>query len=231
MYSPKTIASYLKKMAAAIMECIQMLASLHVCITKGNRKIGRVLNVSLPPITSCGGACRVCKGLCYDIKACMQYGNVLLARARNYALAMYDRDRYFAEIEKALSPRRRRKAFRWHVGGDILDYDYLCHMIDIARRHPDWVFWTYTKQYALVNRYVAEHGGSIAAAMPENLSIMFSVWDGLRLDNPYCFATFECVLDGHAWPENVMLCPGNCEYCLEHGIGCPHRCKAAVKQH
>lgn len=231
MYSPKTIASYLGKMAAAIMECIRDLASLHVCITKGNRKIGRVLNVSLPPITSCGGACRVCKGICYDIKACMQYGNVLLARARNYALAMYDRDRYFAEISAALSPRRRRKVFRWHVGGDILDYDYFCRMVEVARLHPDWRFWTYTKQYDIVNRYVFEHGGSIDAAIPGNLSIMFSVWDGLDCINPYEFATFECVLDGNKWPDGVHHCPGNCDVCLETGTGCPFRQSSAVGQH
>lgn len=230
-YRPETIAKYMMLINQAIIKAVAILSTLHVCIVRGNRKLGRILNVSLAPLLTCGGACRVCKMICYDIKACLFRPTVLWARARNTALALYDRDRYFAEIEHALSPRRKIKAFRWHVGGDIPDYDYFCHMVDVARRFPDWRFWTYTKQYEIVNRYIAEHGGSIGEALPENLSIMFSVWADLECINPYGFATFECVLDGHEWPDGITECPGNCEICLDGGTGCPWRKSSAVHEH
>ena len=209
MLKRETLQKYINVVNSLIPVLLAILESLHVCISKGNRKIGRCMNVSTAPIFTCGGACKVCKCLCYDLRACLQYGTALQARVRNYLLAMYDRDRFFREIDEAMSRRRKNKFFRWHVGGDIIDYDYFCRMVDNARRHPDFIIWTYTKRYAFVNRYVAEHGGSIEAAIPANLSIMFSVWEGLECVNPYGFATFECVLTGHAWPAGVHHCPGN----------------------
>ena len=40
-----------------------------LAISKGNRKIGRVMNVSLMPVRTCKN-CKECKHYCYDIKAC-----------------------------------------------------------------------------------------------------------------------------------------------------------------
>ena len=71
---------------------------LKVSISTGNIKIGHVMNVSLAPILTCGEMCKYCLRHCYDIKACLQYPNVLLARARNTALALYNRKEYFAQI-------------------------------------------------------------------------------------------------------------------------------------
>ena len=76
--------------------------SLHVVITKGNRKIGRVLNVSLAPIVTCMN-CSGCLKLCYDIKAILQYKNVAIARAKNYVILMRDRQKYFDEIVEGFS--------------------------------------------------------------------------------------------------------------------------------
>ena len=231
MLKRETIAKYVREVNALKAEMLTKVGSLHVCISKGNVKIGRCMNVSLAPIFTCGGACRVCCGICYDMKACLQYGNVLNARVRNYVLAMYDRNRFFAEIDVAMNRRRKNKAMRWHVGGDMLDVDYFSRIVDNARRHPDFVIWTYTKRYEIINEYVRTHGGSIAKALPDNLSIMFSVWDGLECVNPYGFATFECVLDGHEWPAGIHHCPGNCDICLQSGTGCPARQSSAVGQH
>ena len=203
----------------------------HVSISLGNRKIGKCLNVSLAPIIACGANCRVCAGICYDIKACLFRKQVLDARARNTVLALYERDEYFEEIDRKMTNRRKHKVFRWHVGGDIPDSDYFERMIENARKHPDFVIWTYTKQYHIVNDYVRSHGGNIESAIPSNLSIMYSVWDGLTCDNPYGFATFECVLDGHEWPIGVHKCNGACHECVEHQTGCPYRINSAVAEH
>lgn len=211
---------------------------IRLCVSKGNRKIGRVLNVSLMPIMTCGKRCKYCKGICYDIKACVQYKNVLDARVRNTVLAIHHRQEYFDRIEGIISRRRANKYFRWHVAGDILDYNYFENMVRIAKNHPDFTFWTYTKQYEIVNSYCEQNGG--ASAIPGNLSIMFSEWkvsDGvgnytvIPFENPYNFPVFAVRFHGEAEPENMYKCPGNCDVCKTLGRGCPFRESAYVDEH
>ena len=190
-----------------------------LCISKGNRKIGLVMNVSLPPILSCAN-CSGCSKLCYDIKACLQYpATVIDARMRNYSVLMRDRDGYFSRIEQAISRRRKNKFFRWHVAGDIVDADYFDRMVGIAARHPDFVFWTYTKNYAVVNAWCAEHG---ADSIPANFSVMFSEWRGMPMNNPYHFPEFRVVFKDETRPSG-FYCPGNCDICKQAKRGCPSR--------
>lgn len=197
------------------------VSDVALCVSNGNRKIGRVMNVSLPPVVSCGN-CGKCMRYCYDIKACMQYPNTVAdARVRNWVLLSRDRGEYFARIEERIRRRRRNKYFRWHVSGDIVDRDYFARMVAIAYLHQDVVFWTYTKMYGIVNSFIAD-GGRI----PENLHVMFSEWDGVEMVNPYGMPEFTCKLkDGnrnHApeYFDSLYKCPGNCDICKECGRGC-----------
>lgn len=204
------------------------LDDVKMCISRGNRKIGRVMNVSLPPVLSCGN-CKECMHYCYDIKACLQYPQTVIdARMRNYVIMCGNRRRYFDEIDAAISRRRTNKMFRWHVAGDIVDLDYFAEMVEMARRHPDFIFWTYTKMYHVVNRYVAENGGCRFIAIPSNFTVMFSEWDGMALDNPYGFPTFSVKMkDGNKnhpaeYFDGIYRCPGNCDVCKMAGRGCPY---------
>lgn len=199
---------------------------LKICITNGNSKIGHVMNVSLLPIFTCINNCHGCRFFCYDIKACMQYKNVIMARARNTVLLWRDRDKYFELVEKKISHRRKNKYFRWHVAGDIIDLDYFERMIEIAKNHKDFVFWTYTKQYTIVNNYCDKYGKN---SIPSNFSIMFSQWDGIEIVNPYNFPEFRVYDDITNVKEHV--CPGNCELCLNAKTGCPYGVTSAVKKH
>lgn len=203
---------------------IANIGGIKISISKGNRKIGKVMNVSLMPIVTCHN-CKECKKLCYDIKACLQYPNTVIpSRMRNTVMAKHDTERFFSEIDDACTRRRKNKYFRWHVAGDILDMDYFCHMVDIARKHPDFVFWTYTKYYSIVNQYCDLYG---LDAIPTNFSIMFSKWDGMPMDNPYQFPVFACKLkDGNKDTtekefSEMYKCPGNCDICKAgKGHGC-----------
>lgn len=215
-YKHETLENLIIRANGLKREFISIKADLHVCISKKNTKIGKVMNVSMMPILTCHN-CKECKKLCYDVKACLQYSNTVLpARMRNTVLAMYDRDRYFAEIDEACTRRRKNKYFRWHVAGDILDMDYFQRMIAICKAHPDFVFWTYTKYYSVVNEYCSKYGYD---AIPANFSIMFSEWDGMAMDNPYSFPVFSCKLkDGNknrteAEFSKMYKCPGNCDIC------------------
>ena len=195
-----------------------------ISISSGNVKIGRVMNFSLAPIITCGKACAVCAGYCYDIKACVQYpGSVIDSRARNTALAQSHIDIIFERIDKAMSRRRKNKYFRWHVAGDIISEEYFDMMVKLARLHPDFTIWTYTKQYAIVNAYCKKHGRD---SIPSNFTIMFSKWDGLEMLNPYNFPSFTCKLKaGNVdtsvdWFKKTYKCPGNCDVCKACKRGC-----------
>lgn len=188
-----------------------------LCISQGNRKIGRVMNVSLMPVMTCGN-CKECKYLCYDIKACLQYPNTVIdARMRNTVIMRRDRNEYFRRIDAACSRRRKNKFFRWHVAGDIVDIDYFDNMVQIARNHPDFIFWTYTKMYHIVNAWCDANGRD---AVPVNLKIMFSEWRGMPMVNPYNFPEFRVVFKSDAVKPVGHYCPGNCDVCKAAGRGC-----------
>lgn len=216
-YKIETIAKVLRlandrkiELSSKAIEDIQM------CLSNGNRKIGKVMNVSLMPVMTCGN-CKECKYYCYDIKACAQYpGTVIDARMRNTVILQRNRDEYFKRIDDAISRRRKNKYFRWHVSGDIVDIDYFSRMVEIARKHPDFIFWTYTKMYGIVNRWIDENG-----ALPGNLSVMFSEWRGVPMNNPHGMPEFRVVFKDDAVKPVGHYCPGNCDICKATRRGCP----------
>lgn len=197
---------------------IEKVEDIKMCISSGNKKIGNVLNVSLPPILTCAN-CSQCKYLCYDAKACLQYpGAVLCARINNLVILQKDRDYYFAQIQKSIDLRKKNKFFRWHVAGDIIDYDYFERMIETARKNPDFIFWTYTKNYRIVNEWISNNGNT-KEAIPANFSVMFSEWRGLPMENPYNLGEFRVVFKDEEKPEG-FYCPGNCDVCTKCKRGC-----------
>lgn len=244
-YSIETIKKCVSMLTAATEQYkadIESGKTVNVCISKYNKKIGHVMNVSLAPILTCPN-CTACHKFCYDIKAVLQYSNTVLpARARNTALVMLNRDEYFNQIDKAMSRRRTNKFMRFHVSGDMPDYDYFCRFIELAKKYPDFVIWTYTKNYKVVNQYVAEHGNNRLIAIPHNVRIMFSKWDGMDMPNPYGFKAFYVELvddDGNfanvdnTYAELMAMyhCPGNCDICKEQNRGCIGYEDTVVKQH
>ena len=205
MKNARTRGAALEKIAAA---------DIPLCISGGNRKIGRVMNVSLMPVLSCGN-CKECKWLCYDIKACAQYPDTVIdARMRNLTVLKKDRDDFFDRIDAAMSRRRKNKFFRWHVAGDIVDIDYFDRMVKNARRHPDFTIWTYTKMYGIVNAWLDENG-----PLPENFHVMFSEWRGMPMDNPHGMPEFRVVFKDETPPAG-FYCPGNCDLCKNLHKGC-----------
>ena len=217
MYKIETIRKVVSNLEAREMFYLaKNVDDIPMCISDGNIKIGRVLNVSLPPVVTCSN-CGECQKLCYDIKACNQYPDTVVdARARNLAILKKNRNEYFNRIEDKIRRRRANKYFRWHVAGDIVDYDYFCRMVEVAKNHPDFIFWTYTKAYGTVNEYVKRNGRD---AIPANFSIMFSEWRGMPMDNPYGFPEFKVVFKDEEEP-NGFYCPGNCDICKAIHRGC-----------
>lgn len=214
-YTDETLNRYTSRALEAIAEAVKNIKSAKVHIAKGNRKVGRVCNVSLMSRLCCGN-CSSCEHYCYDIKAALQYKTVMTARAENTALAQNEPEEYFRQIMERLTDRATRKYFRWHVGGEIISETYLKGMIKVAEARPEWKFWTYTKMHSLVNSYIAR-GGHV----PENLTILYSKDCTVSIENPYGMPEAYTVIEGDAETGHGFKCPGNCEVCIETGRGCP----------
>lgn len=195
-----------------------------ICISKGNRKVGKIPSVSLPPIVTCPYKC---KG-CYAAKLCRIYPNVRESYERNYSVYQNDPDLYWSEVGKALSTAR---FFRFHVSGDIPDYRYLEKMVETMRNNPNCTALCFTKRYGFVNRWIAENGD-----LPENLKLIFSIWPGFPYENPYDLPTAHVRFRNGITtaPDNAIECYGNCTDCVVAGCGCWKLGKGeavAFKQH
>lgn len=186
-------------------------------LAAGNSKIGWLLNFSLPPILACRSKapCRTPNG-CYDWDG---YGGSLaqvrketkIARDDNFRLMLERPDLGFEQIFREVQNQTRRDLsygrgtyFRYHVGGDILDQNYLEWMKHVARLLPQVHFLCFTKMQNLDYRKT-----------PKNLQIIFSMWPGWGRTMPG---------KRHAWlwddrhdpripKDKVFLCPGSCEEC------------------
>lgn len=203
----------LAKMVADRENFLQDLDEQHVFISTGNRKTGfSVPSVSTIPVADCGN-CAACSRLCYDLRNDM-YPGTMKTRAKNSALARGDRERYFKEISQSCKAFR---FFRWHVGGDALDFNYWLYMVKVAEENEQTTFLAFTKRYDLVNKFIAEGG-----VIPSNFQVIFSAWPGAKMDNPYNLPTSSPrFADGScAAPEGAKECPGNCSECAVMGAGC-----------
>ena len=222
----------LKKYHAKLEERISYYDSipvenLTVSISNGNIKIGNVPNVSLPADKTCPH-CKDCQFACYDKKACLQYPNVMNARAKNYSIMKRSLRQYFEQI-KAWLQKSKCDFFRFHVGGDISSKEYLDGMVSITndvKKHA----WTYTKAQDTVNEYIASHGGEWRKLAP-NLVIMYSKWGYAPINNPYNMPVFWCIVKGQEPPKDMYHCPGNCRTCIENKRGCPYGESAWTYEH
>ena len=184
-----------------------MQRNQHVTISRGNRKLGAIMNVSLTPIECCPPGVPCANEGCYALKPYRLYPGTRNAWKTNARIARTDPKTYFSQIARAIA-RKRPRYFRWHVAGDILSDEYLHQMCRIASHNPRTRFLAFTKAFNIVNGY------ENARALPGNLAVIFSGWPGMRIDNPH----------GHriAWmqdgtedrvPENAIECPGSCDRC------------------
>ena len=178
---------------------------MSVFISKKNIKLGRIWNVSLPPIATCIPAAP-CEELCYAMKAFRQYEGVRNAWERNLALWKDDPREFEASIGQQVGRARKPlKTFRWHVGGDIPDRAYFAMMRRIAGRFKDTKFLVFTKKYDIV---------STALWIPQNLTVVLSGWPGLEMVNPLGLPV-AWMQDGTETrvPDNALECPGHCDKC------------------
>lgn len=190
-----------------------------VSISEGNVKMGKIKSVSVMPFVTCAARTRsTCAADCYAARMVLQgphAGNTRRAWARNTVMAIDDPVTFWAQVKKA---SRNEKHFRFQVGGDIINETYLRGMIETAESNPNCHYLAFTKRFAIVNQYCAANGGR--DAIPANLQIVFSCWEGLNVDNPYSFPETDVIMPGTTEDPSWIICGGNCESCIAAGRGC-----------
>lgn len=217
-YTPEAV----RTLAEAISEARKLIRSgivKPVSISDGNVKMGAVKSVSVMPFLTCPECTRgTCARDCYAARMALigpHAGNVRRAWAKNTVLAIDAPDQYWPAVRKAAG---KETHFRFHVGGDIINRSYLIGMIETAKACPGTHFLAFTKRHALINEYCDANGGR--AAIPENLQIVFSCWEGIETINPYAFPETDVIMPGSPDPIDGMVCGGNCETCINNGVGC-----------
>jgi len=155
----------------------------------GGHRVGKV--VSKMDIENIRGTCpigaklaqvpgSVCYG-CYaaggrynsdqTIAAMLRRTDLMRQSLRNSAMLK----RWVAAIVESVD-RDKNDVFRWHDSGDILGVRHLDAIVEVARLRPRVDFWLPTKEFAVVNRWLATRGrgGRKEDALPGNLNIRLS---------------------------------------------------------
>ena len=205
---------------------------LHV--SSGNSKTGQhVVNFNLPIEYTCNHACECYKeGKCYAEQGCYMYGSNQAGYSENYNFIRNSTNEQIIEAWQLALDYYGFSKWRFFTCGDIPFMRFIDCMVTFARNNPDVTYWTYTKKYSLVNKWIDENG-----SLPDNLIIIFSHWlnnDGsyYPMNNRHNLPTSEFIPYGqeHLKETVTHVCPcsdpsivANCETCehacytLKHG--------------
>ena len=185
---------------------------MKVSISNGNRKMGAIPSVSLPPVITCPKNAP-CAKKCYALKMCRIYPTVKNAYQNNLDILNEDWGEYWRQVNFAVSMARY---FRFHVAGDIPNAAYFKEMVTTAKNNPHTKILAFTKQYAIVNHYIDTFG-----ELPANLHLIFSEWgNDWQVPNPHSLPTSTVIFKGNTPRDDWKVCGGNCTECACRGVGC-----------
>jgi hypothetical protein len=182
-----------------------------VSISKGNRKMGAIPSVSLPPIVTCPAGAP-CAGKCYAAKMCRIYPSVKKAYQNNLDILNDNWNEYWQQVRAAVA---LNKYFRFHVSGDIPNAAYFKEVVITARQNPATQILIFTKRYNIVNDFITVYG-----EIPANLHLIMSEWGCQKPVNPYNLPTAAVIFKGEEPRDNWKVCGGNCTECACRGVGC-----------
>jgi hypothetical protein len=170
-------------------------------ISPGNTKLGKIPNISYSPPLTCKGRTCLTDG-CYAMKAYRRYPNIRTAWDINTQEWIYNPD-YHRKVINDYLCRRKPRAFRWMVGGDVIDLEHSQCIVWLAGQHHNTMFRLNTKRPALFAR----------KTIPFNLFISHSAWPGDKIRRGRF--PIAWVQDGSEtrMPEDAFICPSDCSVC------------------
>lgn len=184
-----------------------------VKISLTNAKLGgKIPSINLPAGLTCRADAPCQKG-CYAKKGNWLYKNVKKSLENNLSTYLNNPKQYFKEIVNFLNDNDvTYKFFRWHSSGDIVNYDYLLGMVEVAKKCKKTKFLCFTKKFFFINHYLKSN------ELPKNLKIVFSAWDKtFEVLNPYnmpvTYVNFKDEAKNADIPEFAIPCIGDCKSC------------------
>lgn len=185
--------------------------------TNGNQKLGKsIFNINLPPVLTCNPEAP-CFKECYGRKGHFLFAAVQNSMMRNLFAFCQDPKQFFEDIAYQT---KLSTYVRWFGNGDMPNEEFLAGMCRVARKNPNVRYLSFTKQYKIVNNYIAK-----GHKIPRNLRIVFSSWKDWKPENPYNFPTTwvrfpetgKAKAENSAYnsliPNKAFKCPSNCAEC------------------
>lgn len=191
-----------------------MEKELHVSISPGNAKMGFIPSISLPPIITCSPyACKLCGKKCYARRIVARRKTVREAYERNLYLLKNEPEKFWREVSGAIMVSTH---FRFGVSGDIVNLDYLNHIVELAHKYKHCEILCFTKQFDIVNEFLKHH------RLPKNLHLIFSAWKGMEMNNPHNLPEAHIFYkDGTTTAKDgAKYCSGNCSVCSVTNANC-----------
>ena len=161
-----------------------------ISLAKGNNKLGKGIYAfnlmpGSKPLTTkdkgqltnvcgtCTGCCDGCEKYCYAIKDARRFHiTVIPSLGKNTIIMRNNIDKGFGQLKEELI-KTHAKILRYHSSGEIENYNYLLHMVQLAEELPKVKFYFYTKRFEFIERYLNEHH-----KLPDNLVCNISEWKG-----------------------------------------------------
>lgn len=191
----------------------------NVKATNGNKKLGSaIFNINLPPVITCNPDAPCFRG-CYARKGHFLYSNVTKRQNENLMAFVQNPDKFFNDIAEQT---KLSLYVRWFGSGDMPNMRFFEGMIQVAKKNPKVVYLSFTKQYPIVNEYLAS-----GRKIPRNLKVVFSSWMEWVPNNPYNLPTTwvkfdmnkkaeqELVRFNTNIPNKAFECPNSCADCLK----------------
>lgn len=119
---------------------------------------------------TCGNNCKGCKNDCY-VRKSYRYPSVLYSHIRNTIAIRTNPAAAFNDLETAIEKARvKPDIIRINQSGELESKAMLTGWCEMAKRHPKIKFWLYTKAYNIAIPAL------LAGQVPENMTVLISVW-------------------------------------------------------
>lgn len=204
------------------------VSSHYLNVSEGNSKTGeKCINFNLSIEYSCNHNIECYqKAKCYAEGGCYTFANNQKKYSENVNFFLSESKETFIQAIQMAIDSFGFNHFRFFTCGDILNSKFFDCMVEIALKNPSIKFWSYTKKYSIVNKWIDENGD-----LPENLKIVFSHWmneDGTYypMENPHNLPTSEFIPFGK---ENMIdksyhICPCSDPTVKATCLTCDHPC-------
>lgn len=139
---------------------------------------------------SCAGCCEGCynpnnpeKSECYVFQSYVQYGDhVIGPHIRNTNAIRHNLKDTFKELDLQLSRRKVVLPIRIHASGEIESAQELMAWFDLARKHPEYPFYIYSKNFEVIDKVMTRLKVNKKQMIPSNFFLNISIWHENGID-------------------------------------------------